>query len=181
MNEIERFDELQSLIHQRKLSDGEVEEVSKLALALQRPNPLLPATASIVAKIVVVNEQGQVLVLWRSDKTPMPGRVDLPGGGVDFGEDPAEGVVREAREEAGVSVNNIRIVEAYGFILQDKYYLMLGYVGLVESSEVKLSWEHDRYAWMDLEEVLSLDGWQERHLRILTSAKSVLNLSNRLR
>lgn len=38
------------------------------------------------------------------------GRYDLPGGGVDLGEDLKDGVIREVKEETGIDVSNPQIV-----------------------------------------------------------------------
>ena len=134
----------------------------------------MPAEAAVIAKIVVVNQQNQVLVLWRSSQSPRPGQVDLPGGGVYYGEDPIMEVIREAREEVGLEVEKVRIVDALGFLNGEKYYVSLGYMGRSLSNEVVLSWEHARYAWLGLSEALELDGWRERDLRILRAAKGFL-------
>jgi 8-oxo-dGTP diphosphatase len=44
----------------------------------------------------------RVLLCRISDRGPAGGRWTLPGGGTDFGEHPAEAVVRELREETGL-------------------------------------------------------------------------------
>ena len=179
MDQTARFDELSQLSHQRKLTQAEMAELSSLSQLLGRINPLLPATACIVAKVVILDKQGRLLVLWRSDKTPMPGRVDLPGGGINFGENPIDGAVREAQEETGLSVQNVHIIETFGYTFRKSYYLMLGYLGVAETASVNLSWEHDHYDWLDIVEVLALDGWQERHLRILNTARPFLELGKK--
>jgi ADP-ribose pyrophosphatase YjhB (NUDIX family) len=46
-------------------------------------------------------------------KGPYKGRYDLPGGGVEFGESPADAVVREFLEETGMSVVVKEIVGAF--------------------------------------------------------------------
>ena len=58
---------------------------------------------------VIVNEAGLVLLQLRSDS----GTWGLPGGAIDPGEEPAEALVREIREETALEVVPERIVGVY--------------------------------------------------------------------
>lgn len=49
-------------------------------------------------------QDGAVLLCRVSDRGPGGGQWTLPGGGLDFGEDPTSGVVREVHEETGLEV-----------------------------------------------------------------------------
>jgi ADP-ribose pyrophosphatase YjhB (NUDIX family) len=55
---------------------------------------------------VVINDEGEILLHRRSDN----GKWSLPGGAMDPGEEPADALVREIREETGVEVLPERIV-----------------------------------------------------------------------
>lgn len=45
---------------------------------------------------IIINENSQILFLKRSEKDDfMPGGWDVPGGGLDYGEEPEEGLKRE--------------------------------------------------------------------------------------
>ncbi len=68
------------------------------------------------AVAVIFNEQNEVLLQLRSDD----GRWGLPGGSLEPGEEPAEAVVREVREETGLEVFPERIVGIYSGA--DSYY-----------------------------------------------------------
>jgi 8-oxo-dGTP diphosphatase len=50
------------------------------------------------------DEQGRILLVRSSSRSNFPGVWFLPGGGLDHGEDPHLGVVREFREETGLAV-----------------------------------------------------------------------------
>lgn len=50
------------------------------------------------------DDQGRVLLVRSSPRSNNPGKWVLPGGGLDHGEDPNAGVVREFREETGLDV-----------------------------------------------------------------------------
>jgi putative (di)nucleoside polyphosphate hydrolase len=59
---------------------------------------------------VVQNHRGEVLVLERSDQ---PGAWQLPQGGIRKNEEPEAAVLRELREETGLSPDRVQIVEVY--------------------------------------------------------------------
>lgn len=59
-----------------------------------------------------IEREGKFLILERAEE-PFAGRWDLPGGFVEMGESPAEAVVREVREETGLSVQPTELIGAY--------------------------------------------------------------------
>jgi 8-oxo-dGTP pyrophosphatase MutT (NUDIX family) len=75
-----------------------------------------PATAREAAALILLypGEQGVSFPLTvRHDDLPHhPGQISLPGGGLDPGEDPATGALREAHEELGVDPRDVRIIGA---------------------------------------------------------------------
>ena len=73
-----------------------------LASAIVRPSYHVPAGA------IIFNEQGQLLLCRHTYRRQYAW--GLPGGDIKFGEDPAEAVRRELREETGLSVQPIRLL-----------------------------------------------------------------------
>jgi 8-oxo-dGTP diphosphatase len=65
---------------------------------------LMPAVAA-----VIIDPAGQVLLQRRSDD----GKWGLPGGGIEPGDEPAEALVREIREETALEIVPERIVGVY--------------------------------------------------------------------
>ena len=58
-----------------------------------------------VAKALVLNSRGEVLILRRSSTdSARPHDWDLPGGGIDPGEEPGQAVLREIAEEVSISL-----------------------------------------------------------------------------
>ncbi|HEX8629186.1 MAG TPA: NUDIX domain-containing protein, partial [Catenuloplanes sp.] len=60
------------------------------------------------------DDAGRVLLTHNSPRSAFPSRWQLPGGGLEHGEDPAAAVVREVAEETGlrVAVTGLRTVLA---------------------------------------------------------------------
>lgn len=61
------------------------------------------AHSAATASAVVWDDEGRVLLSRRAED-PAAGKLDLPGGFVEEGEHPADCVVRELQEEAGVRI-----------------------------------------------------------------------------
>ena len=56
-----------------------------------------------VSKAVIIKEDGALLLL-RSATEKFPGKWDLPGGHIHEGEDPKDGLIREVKEETGITL-----------------------------------------------------------------------------
>ena len=65
---------------------------------------LNPSAANVA---FILNGSGQLLVATRNGE-PAKGTLDLPGGFADIGETAEEGVVREVKEETGLTVTALR-------------------------------------------------------------------------
>jgi ADP-ribose pyrophosphatase YjhB (NUDIX family) len=78
--------------------------LQKIALAMLMPHYL------VIAIAVVFNEKDQILLCKHTYRRPHPW--GLPGGHIKSGEEPADSVRRELREETGLSVQETRLLMA---------------------------------------------------------------------
>lgn len=104
----------------------------------------------VVAKVLMVNEKGEILTLRRSQSDiRRPGQWDFPGGHVDEDEDMMQAAQRELLEETGLRVPKMRLVfamsEPAGEHGSGTWLVFVAHTSGV--SEPKLSHEHDAYDW----------------------------------
>ena len=68
-----------------------------------------------VTKVVILNDDGKVLVLKRNtDSHWMPDHWDLPGGHMKEGETEEEGAKRETKEETNLDINDLEKIKVDG-------------------------------------------------------------------
>jgi 8-oxo-dGTP diphosphatase len=114
--------------------------------------------AGVSQKAVIFNKTGKFLVLLRGSTAPSnPLKWDLPGGDVDFGEDPQESILREIEEEAGLKVNDLEILDVEAHInSRGEHWFTVAYRAVAVNDDVKISWEHNEYRWVDSREFAEL-------------------------
>lgn len=113
---------------------------------------------NITQKAVVVNPQGEILTLRRTKTAPSnPLAWDLPGGQLEFGEDPVASIIREVAEETGLIVESPKVfdVEAHTNKGGD-YWITIAY-RVKADGEIILSYEHDIFRWVTADQFLELD------------------------
>lgn len=86
-----------------------------------------PVPHQRVAAYAIVRSPMGVLGTVCSHRTAVPGRWQLPGGGVEPGETPSEAVVREVHEEAGQRIRILRVVD-----LQSDHWIGDSPAGILE-------------------------------------------------
>jgi 8-oxo-dGTP diphosphatase len=62
----------------------------------------LPRWTRVAAYTLCTDDAGRILLVRVAPGFPNVGRWTLPGGGLDFGEQPADGALRELTEETGL-------------------------------------------------------------------------------
>lgn len=66
-----------------------------------------------VAAVVLVT-QGDAILMVKRGVVPEKGKWSVPGGYIDFGEDPRDAAIREIVEETGLDVRITRLIEVIG-------------------------------------------------------------------
>ncbi|MEE8199742.1 MAG: NUDIX hydrolase [Candidatus Acidoferrales bacterium] len=105
----------------------------------------------------VVIRDGRVLLAQRAAE-PLAGHWSLPGGGVELGETLEEAVVRELREETGLTVRVLELVEAFDRISRDAshrpryHFVLLDYLCEVLEGAPRAGSDVRALAWARPEE-----------------------------
>jgi 8-oxo-dGTP diphosphatase len=109
-----------------------------------------------VAKVLIVDKQGRILVLRRSDSHPhFAHHFNFPGGEVERDEDPTEAVAHEIKEETGLIVEPSDLELCFSKNLPSKLKHMLFIATRADiTPKISTSWEHDGYTWLTTNDLL---------------------------
>lgn len=109
-----------------------------------------------VAKLVIIDNDDNYLLMYRSAHPTFGNDPDLPGGTLEKGELPLETMIREVYEEAGIVVDGVktlRVYEGTDYSAHKTQYSL--YVAKLDNRpDVVMSWEHSSYEWLDREKFL---------------------------
>jgi 8-oxo-dGTP pyrophosphatase MutT (NUDIX family) len=118
----------------------------------------------LITRSIVLNQEGQILLIRRSDKdTYNPGLWELPGGKLDEGQDISNALEREVFEETGLLViPKDRLAYFESVVLTSGKYKGLPYLTIIgistsKSKKVRLSEEHSEYKWCSVDEAYELE------------------------
>jgi mutator protein MutT len=119
---------------------------------MQREFPLTP----LVSVGAVIVEAGRVLLVRRGHE-PMQGQWTLPGGLVELGEGLLNAVVREVREETGLVVEILQLIELVDRIHRDGervryHYVIADYLCRVAGGQLQAASDADAVRWVEREE-----------------------------
>jgi ribonuclease HI len=106
----------------------------------------------------IIKQDQKVLLLRRAAGNPLyRGLFELPGGKVDFGEDPRGALQREISEEIGRDVETLQLFDVHSELdvndLQHQYIVLVFLVSLKPETTIELSAEHDKYVWKKMSQI----------------------------
>jgi ADP-ribose pyrophosphatase YjhB (NUDIX family) len=104
----------------------------------------------------VIVEAGKVLLVRRGHE-PLKGQWSLPGGLLELGESLAEGVKREVREETGLAVEPLELIELLDRIHREDgrvryHYVIADYLCCVTGGALQASSDADAVRWVERSE-----------------------------
>lgn len=102
------------------------------------------------------------ILLVERGKQPLKGYWSLPGGVLELGEQLGAAVAREVKEETGLDVEPVAVVEIFERIMRDKtgkpeyHYVLVDYFCKVKGGEVKAGDDSSNAAWVRRKDLASL-------------------------
>lgn len=120
--------------------------------AFQREFPQAP----IVGVGAVIVNRGRVLLVQRG-REPLKGKWSLPGGMLELGESLHEGVIREVKEETGLRVEPIELIELLDRIVREEtsggeriryHYVIADYLCRVVGGSLNAASDADAVRWV---------------------------------
>lgn len=125
---------------------------------------------------VICNDRGEVLLIRRSN-APRAGEWSLPGGKVEFGETLRAALVREIREETGLEVEALDLIDVAEIGCDSeagtkgKQYVLVDFRARVVGGMLAAGSDAADARWFTLDEIDRLEIWSETR-RIVQSAST---------
>jgi mutator protein MutT len=108
----------------------------------------------------IIEKDGKILLLKRSEKYEhLNNAWDIPGGRINFGEDPKDGLTREIQEETGLQIKEIKYIldASTVFKSEEKHIVRITYLCTVEEGNSNLSHEHTHMEWIPRKNIKELE------------------------
>jgi 8-oxo-dGTP diphosphatase len=125
---------------------------------------------------VVWNDEGEVLLIRRS-KPPRLGEWSLPGGKVEFGETLRAALLREVREETGLDVQVVDLLDTAEIIFDaeagaaDAHFVLVDFTVRAISGNLAAGSDAADARWFSLDAIADLYLWSETRRVIERSAE----------
>jgi 8-oxo-dGTP diphosphatase len=119
-----------------------------------------PQTPMVGVGAVVID--GDHVLLIRRGQQPMKGQWSLPGGALEVGETLLDGVRREVREETGLEVEPVALIEVLDRIVRDEdgrvrfHYVLVDYLCRVTGGELCCATDAVDARWASRDELDSV-------------------------
>lgn len=112
----------------------------------------------IAVRAIVSDRQKTLLIRRSSGRPSILGRYELPGGKLEYGEQPEDALQRHLQTEAGVTIRAAQLYDVLTYVDhddRDMQYVFILYLVTVENSttKLKLSQNYDHYLWKSMSSI----------------------------
>lgn len=110
----------------------------------------------VAQKAIIKNGEKYLILKRRPTASTYPNHWDFPGGKLEIGERPSEGLEREVNEETGLAIVVKHPVLVFSEDLNGHETVFIVYEAEASSKQVTLSHEHTEFKWASRDEILAL-------------------------
>jgi 8-oxo-dGTP diphosphatase len=139
-------------------------------------------TWPVVAVGAVIWRGPERVLLVRRGQPPLHGQWSIPGGRVEFGETLHSALLREIREETGLTIRIAGLIDTVDAIQRDEqgatllHYVLIDFSAHWTAGEACAASDAAECAWLSPAEALERVRWRETRRIIRESAQQVWNL-----
>jgi len=143
------------------------------------PAPQTPRSPVLGVGAVIWNEKREV-VLIRRGKAPRRDQWSIPGGHLEWGESLHDAVLREVREETGLTVEIAGLIDTVDLLVQNdsgevtRHYVLIDFAARLVSGELRAGSDAADARWVPYAQLSEYELWSET-LRIIEDSVRVLN------
>jgi 8-oxo-dGTP diphosphatase len=118
---------------------------------------LYPDQPIVGIGVVIVNDRKIALI--KRGNEPSKGKWTVPGGLVELGESVEGAVIREAKEETCLDVEDPQLIDVVGNVDRDEkgkvkyHYVIIDYLVHVKSGAIKAASDAEELRWVPFDEV----------------------------
>ena len=131
----------------------------------------MPGQIVVLMVTALIEGKGKYLVLKRSERNlTNKGKWQFPEGKVRFGEDLLKALKREVEEETNLVVTDAKLIGIHSSILKEAHGVFRLFRTIFKCKvigKIKLSKEHEKYAWIDkkgLEKLNFVEGFNPNNI-----------------
>lgn len=112
----------------------------------------------ISVRAIIRNKEKTLLIRRSTGRQTILGKYELPGGRIDYREQPEDALVRHLNREAGLTIQSAQIFDVLTYVDHDdrdvQYLFILYLVSLEQgTSNITLSTNYDHYQWKSLSNI----------------------------
>lgn len=106
----------------------------------------------VAVKGFIVKDNKLLILKRTKEEVQKPNIWEIPGGRLELGEDPFQGLKREVKEEAGIDIEILRPLSVRHFTRDDGQVItMIIFLCKVFDENIILSKEHCEFEWINIE------------------------------
>ena len=122
-----------------------------LSVAMPMNQPLIRVVCAII-----LNEKGEIFIARRREDKKNPGEWEFPGGKMDEGENEAEALEREIKEELAVQIHCGEILGSVKAESGGRFFELIALVASCDE-EIRSSTDHSEWRWLGKDQMNEIE------------------------